>query len=316
MMTKTILARFIFVALLFFCILSSCVFTSRQVLLDSDNDGVLDNLDYRYDFTTPKYYDKCPNTPTGVTVDLWGCPLDADKDGVPDYLDKCPDTSAGVKVDADGCPLDTSRSSVNDGRYKRVMPAGKAVPKSSVEIVRTSKTRFVLLPDAEGKVGEIEVSTFRGSQKLNKPWDSTEIVSPDRIPSRPHVMDKNEVMDLFKEALEAQPKPPAVFTIHFKSGSTEPTAPSLRLLPEILEAIKTRKTNHVLVIGHTDTVASSEYNRSLSRLRAKSVADILVSRGVDHTILAIEFFGEEKPFIATPDDVAEPMNRRVEVIVN
>jgi len=61
-------------------------------VLDSDKDGVPDNLD------------KCPNTPEGVAVDKDGCPLDSDKDGVPDYLDKCPDTPAGVAVDKDGCP--------------------------------------------------------------------------------------------------------------------------------------------------------------------------------------------------------------------
>ena len=62
------------------------------VVLDSDNDGVPDNLD------------KCPGTPAGVAVDKDGCPLDSDNDGVPDYLDKCPGTPAGVKVDKDGCP--------------------------------------------------------------------------------------------------------------------------------------------------------------------------------------------------------------------
>ncbi len=70
--------------------------------LDSDGDGVPDNLD------------KCPDTPKGVKVDASGCPLDTDGDGVPDYLDKCPGTPAGVKVDASGCPLDTDGDGVPD----------------------------------------------------------------------------------------------------------------------------------------------------------------------------------------------------------
>lgn len=71
-------------------------------VVDSDGDGVLDNLD------------KCPNTPSGVKVDKDGCPIDSDKDGVPDYLDKCPGTPAGVKVDNAGCPLDTDKDGVLD----------------------------------------------------------------------------------------------------------------------------------------------------------------------------------------------------------
>jgi OOP family OmpA-OmpF porin len=65
------------------------------VIIDSDNDGVPDNLD------------KCPGTPPGVKVDAVGCPLDTDKDGVPDYLDKCPETPAGMHVDKDGCSPET-----------------------------------------------------------------------------------------------------------------------------------------------------------------------------------------------------------------
>lgn len=70
--------------------------------MDSDNDGVIDDLD------------KCPGTPAGVKVDAKGCPIDSDNDGVPDYLDKCPGTPAGVKVDANGCPIDSDRDGVPD----------------------------------------------------------------------------------------------------------------------------------------------------------------------------------------------------------
>lgn len=69
---------------------------------DSDRDGVIDTND------------KCPGTPSGVSVDASGCPLDTDKDGVYDYLDKCPGTPAGIAVDSDGCPLDTDKDGVAD----------------------------------------------------------------------------------------------------------------------------------------------------------------------------------------------------------
>ncbi|ABB30585.1 OmpA/MotB domain protein [Geobacter metallireducens RCH3] len=100
--------------------------------LDSDGDGVPDNLDKCPDTPAgvkvdsvgcpldsdgdgvPDYLDKCPGTPAGVKVDSVGCPLDSDGDGVPDYLDKCPGTPAGVKVDSVGCPLDTDGDGVPD----------------------------------------------------------------------------------------------------------------------------------------------------------------------------------------------------------
>jgi OmpA-OmpF porin, OOP family len=64
--------------------------------VDSDGDGVPDDID------------QCPDTPFGVPVDQFGCPLeaDADGDGVPDYLDQCPDTPLGTPVDERGCPIE------------------------------------------------------------------------------------------------------------------------------------------------------------------------------------------------------------------
>jgi OOP family OmpA-OmpF porin len=59
--------------------------------LDSDGDGVFDDLD------------QCPDTPGGVKVDEQGCPLDSDGDGVADYIDECPDTPTGATVNHVGC---------------------------------------------------------------------------------------------------------------------------------------------------------------------------------------------------------------------
>jgi OOP family OmpA-OmpF porin len=62
--------------------------------VDSDGDGVLDNVD------------KCLGTSPGVRVDGKGCPADTDGDGVADFKDACVDTPKGAKVDDRGCPED------------------------------------------------------------------------------------------------------------------------------------------------------------------------------------------------------------------
>ena len=77
------------------------VFLEKK-LVDSDGDGVVDDLD------------GCPHTPLGVEVDARGCPLDSDGDGITDYLDQCPDTPAWVFVDDSGCPLDSDGDGVPD----------------------------------------------------------------------------------------------------------------------------------------------------------------------------------------------------------
>jgi OOP family OmpA-OmpF porin len=371
---KTFSVLFIFVVILFPVVLSSCAsYISTPVLVDSDNDGVPDNYDYRNDFTKAPYYDKCPtSTPKGVKVDDWGCPLDADQDGVPDYLDKCPGTPTGVKVDKDGCPLDSDKDGVPDYLDKcPYTPAGVTVDQNGCPLdtdkdgvldyldkcpdtppgvkvdqngcpLDTDKdgvpdyldkcpntppgvqvdqngcspsARVVLLPEEDGKVGELSVATAAGAQMLNKPWESTELVSPDQLPSAPRIMDEQEVKNIFKEALAAQPKPSVVHIIYFKSGSAALTGESLRSVQEILEAINSEKSNNIMVLGYTDTVASAGYNRKLSQQRAKSVADVLVSKGVGRAMIEVEYYGKEKLLVPTPDGVSEPKNRRVEIIV-
>ena len=78
------------------------VFYRVEAPLDSDGDGVVDDLD------------RCPDTPKGVAVDAKGCPLDSDGDGVPDYLDRCPGTPTTVVVDSSGCPIDSDGDGVAD----------------------------------------------------------------------------------------------------------------------------------------------------------------------------------------------------------
>ena len=71
--------------------------------------------------------------------------------------------------------------------------------------------------------------------------------------------------------------------------------------------------NEFLVLGHTDTKGSKNYNLSLSIKRAEVVKKILIANGVDETKIKIMGMGEEFLAILTPDDTEQPINRRVEI---
>jgi outer membrane protein OmpA-like peptidoglycan-associated protein len=86
-------------------------------------------------------------------------------------------------------------------------------------------------------------------------------------------------------------------------------------LGEAVAAIKDRKSVTILVSGHADRVGTDDYNAKLSRLRAVAIADALAQAGVAIQATTVESFGELRPAVVTADDVNEPSNRRVEIII-
>jgi len=92
---------------------------------DIDGDGVLD------------LWDNCPNTPAGVAVDTFGCPLDGDQDGVPDYLDDELESAPGAIVNARGVTID-------DDAHLRAML--NYLDSGNVHIVNSRRESFGPMP--------------------------------------------------------------------------------------------------------------------------------------------------------------------------
>lgn len=99
-------------------------------------------------------------------------------------------------------------------------------------------------------------------------------------------------------------------------GSEEPKlAASLDKIKEALNKHKELGKISLYIVGHTDTVGSDEHNLSLSRRRAKSIANWFRGHGIRNPI-AFEGLGEHSPLVKTPDETAEPKNRRVDYILS
>ena len=72
----------------------------------------------------------------------------------------------------------------------------------------------------------------------------------------------------------------------------------------------------ILVVGHTDLVGSDQVNDALARKRADSrCAAMLIERGIAPDNIVAVGRGKREPLVPTADGVAEPRNRRVEILV-
>ena len=189
------------------------------------------------------------------------------------------------------------------------------VPQPAPPAVKDPDNVFVLLADPDGHVGRIIVSNPQGSQELNQARAATEVAGANQGPSTPTEMDQSQITRIFGEALSAQPSPPARFILYFDPNSTQLTAESRGLIPEVIRTIRERNSNDVSVVGHSDTTGNREYNYRLSLTRAEAVRQLILDAGIDPASLEITSHGKDNPLIPTGDNVAEPRNRRVEITV-
>jgi len=323
-MRKTIPAAFIFVVLLFPFVLSSCAHIwPAPVLVDSDNDGVPDNYDYRNDYTTPPYYDQCPtSTPRGAKVGDWGCPLDADRDGVPDYLDKCPGTPAGVKADKDGCPLDSDGDGVPDYLDKCPgTPAG----------VKVEQDGCPLDSDGDGVPDYLDKCPGTpAGVKLDKdgcPLDSDGDGIPDYLDKCPDTP-KGMAVDQDGCPLAARVQPSEAVSA-VETQIVEKGRVTLNVEFDFDKAVIKKKFHDeignlaavmkkypdlkITIEGHTDNVGGLTYNEKLSQRRADAVKKYLVEKfGIEDSRLTAKGYGPIRPIESNATKEGRQKNRRVE----
>ena len=85
---------------------------------------------------------------------------------------------------------------------------------------------------------------------------------------------------------------------------------------EVIAALARRGGAARIVLGgHADRAGTEAHNWALSRRRAETVRTALIARGVEPERILANAYGETRPSVDTPDGMAEPRNRRVEVVV-
>jgi len=175
------------------------------------------------------------------------------------------------------------------------------------------REHFSVLPDRDGNVGQMVVTPRQGAPlTLDKTSMNASVRSGEAAPAK---MSEAQVRDMYKEALDAQPMAPVHFLLYFVEGGDTLTAESQRELEKILAEIKKRPAPDLIVVGHTDRVGSIADNDRLALRRAEKVRTQLVAQGLAEENISASGRGEREPLVPTADEVAEPRNRRVEILV-
>lgn len=111
-----------------------------------------------------------------------------------------------------------------------------------------------------------------------------------------------------------EPMPaPGPYVVFFEFDSAILTTEARATLDEVVDDADGFGPAVVIVRGHTDRAGGDAYNMTLSQRRAEAVSDYLQAHGIDAGSIAVDWFGESKPMVATADGVPEQANRRVEI---
>ncbi len=133
--------------------------------------------------------------------------------------------------------------------------------------------------------------------KIQATSDEKTIIKVQQIPLEPkqHVMEE-------------------VFEIRFDFDKSTIKPEYQELIKHLADATQSNKNIKVSVIGHTDTMGSTNYNYALGGRRAMAVQKMLIKYGIPASQIVAVSAGEEDLAVQTGDGVANAANRRVQVI--
>lgn len=100
--------------------------------------------------------------------------------------------------------------------------------------------------------------------------------------------------------------------IQFEFNSYRLLYPSFAELEKVVSLMEQQPNIKIMLAGHTDDVGGDQYNRTLSRNRAKTVASYLISKGIPANRVEYAGYGKSKPLMEGTSSEVRRINRRVE----
>lgn len=103
--------------------------------------------------------------------------------------------------------------------------------------------------------------------------------------------------------------------VTFASDSAQIQPQFYGALNNVAATLQQYPSSYLDVVGHTDSQGEEAYNQRLSERRARSVADYLISRGVNPARVATYGQGETQPVASNETPDGRQANRRVELLI-
>ena len=117
------------------------------------------------------------------------------------------------------------------------------------------------------------------------------------------------------------PPPPAKIvldeaTLHFANNKADLGPDAKAAIQKVAEGLKAYPGDYALVVsGHTSSLGSKALNKTLGKLRADAVANVLIDSGIPASKVTTVGMGPDKPIASNATKEGQAKNRRVEIDV-
>jgi outer membrane protein OmpA-like peptidoglycan-associated protein len=103
--------------------------------------------------------------------------------------------------------------------------------------------------------------------------------------------------------------------VYFDTNKYNINTASQEILNKLIGVFKEYLDTNILVVGHTDSVGSDDYNMTLSKNRANAVTGYLTENGISRLRLTTNWFGETQPIDDNATAEGRAKNRRVNITI-
>ncbi|MBE8399934.1 OmpA family protein [Leptospira borgpetersenii] len=121
---------------------------------------------------------------------------------------------------------------------------------------------------------------------------------------------KNGIVTIYLRA-ENDVNPIYNLRVYFEFNKTKITNENKKLLDPLVDYLLKNASDKIEIGGHTDNVASKEYNTRLSAKRARNVYEYFLSKGISEKRMKIRAYWYSQPDADNETEIGRAKNRRV-----
>jgi outer membrane protein OmpA-like peptidoglycan-associated protein len=105
------------------------------------------------------------------------------------------------------------------------------------------------------------------------------------------------------------------YNVFFDFDRSELNPVAARIVQQAADSARNTGVTRIYVDGHTDSTGTGGYNQALSQRRAEAVRRQLIADGIPAGEIVTNASGKSGQLVPTADQVREPQNRRVEIVL-